>query len=268
MPGTRIRSADRVLDVLELLAEAPGGEASLKDIAAALDLHPTTAYHTLATLRERGVLAQDPRSRRYRLGPRAFWLASAILGTVDLLRAARPAMRDFAARTGEAITLSVLDGEWVLGLDRVSPRNLTPGFADSPRRAPVYCTALGKVLASGLTDDRVLEILRATGMPPRTPNTRRTPQEFLAELVRVRAEGVAYDHEEWQAGFVCVAAPVHDFSSQILAALSSGGQAVRMQGRHLAEVTDALRETARAISRELGYREEAGPGARPHPAER
>ena len=48
------------------------------------------------------------------------------------------------------------------------------------------------------------------------------PKLFLAELVRIRAEGLAYDQEESRPGLVCVASAVHGPGGVVRGAWRSG----------------------------------------------
>jgi DNA-binding IclR family transcriptional regulator len=75
---------------------------------------------------------------------------------------------------------------------------------------PNNCTAIGKALLAGLTDEQV-ERLLPEHLPAETANTITDRAELLADLERVRASGVAYDREELTIG---IPAPTARFGRQ------------------------------------------------------
>lgn len=255
----KIQSAERALRLLEYVAQSPDAEVSLSDIASALDVPPSTAHHLVRTLLARGYLAQNPATRRYSLGTAALTLATATMGKFALLQVAPPLMRRFASETEEAVTLAVLDWPWAMAIYRAEPGSGLPEGASSARRAPVYCTAVGKVLVSEMTEDEVRALLETSGMEPRTPHTLTSPEAFLAEVEWVRRHGLAVDNEEWVPGVRCVAVPVRDYAGHIVAAVSVAGSVKRLDGQYLDGLIRRLRSLARAISSALGYKDaEAG----------
>jgi DNA-binding IclR family transcriptional regulator len=65
----------------------------------------------------------------------------------------------------------------------------------------------------------------AAGLVRRTPRTVVAPGLLRQELDRVRACGVAEEHEESTVGIACTAAPVMDASGRAVAAISITGWA-------------------------------------------
>ena len=72
------------------------------------------------------------------------------------------------------------------------------------------------------------------------------------ELEHIRRVGVAYDHEEAQVGLSCVAAPIYDFTGEVIAALSMSLPTVRFLPAE-AFLTQAVKEAVSVISQSLGY---------------
>src|SRR5947207_235121 len=66
--GTRLRTVDRALSVLEFVAEAPR-EPSIKEVARGLGLNLSACYHLVNTLESRAYLMKG-QDHRLRLGPR------------------------------------------------------------------------------------------------------------------------------------------------------------------------------------------------------
>ena len=88
----------------------------------------------------------------------------------------------------------------------------------------------------------------AAGLPRVSERTVTAPRIFLAELDRIRDEGVAYDLEESRLGLVCVASPVHGPGGAARGALSVSGWSARLKADR---VGPAVRTAALTISRAL-----------------
>ena len=127
-------------------------------------------------------------------------------------------------------------------------------------RQPLTSTGLGKAL---LLDDPAhrWETLfvddRAAGAPA---------AEWSVWLERMNGyvgEGRAFDLEENQDQIRCVAAPIRDASGRIVAAISVSSAAQYMADSRMADLSGDVRATATAISRDLGWTEDAPKGGRP-----
>lgn len=94
---------------------------------------------------------------------------------------------------------------------------------------PNNCTAIGKALLAGLTDEQV-ERLLPERLPAETANTITDRAELLADLELVRASGVVYDREELTIGISAVGAGIRDAGS-VVAALSIPVPTARFGGQ-------------------------------------
>jgi DNA-binding IclR family transcriptional regulator len=73
----------------------------------------------------------------------------------------------------------------------------------------------------------------------------------VAELERVREQGYAIDDEENSLGARCVGAPIFDPGEAVTAVLGVSGTLTQMDEVSMVKIVDALKETARRISRQL-----------------
>ncbi len=104
----KVKSADRVMAVLDLVAER--GSLGFSGIAAALELPKSSAHALLRTMESRGYLALEPERREYRLGTRIWELAQVFHGIEDLRTLMKPLMNEVVAKTGETVQLAMLEG--------------------------------------------------------------------------------------------------------------------------------------------------------------
>src|SRR5829696_1122016 len=88
--GYPVKSADRALDILELLSDSGPG-LTLAEIAKALGIARSSAHGLVHTLLARHYIAvDDGRGRRFRLGVRLVQLGLSVVDRIDLRTAARP----------------------------------------------------------------------------------------------------------------------------------------------------------------------------------
>lgn len=74
------------------------------------------------------------------------------------------------------------------------------------------------------------------------------------ELEKALAQGYAMDREEREEDVTCIAAPLYDYSGEVVAALSISAPSSRLGKGRQQELLPMLMTTAANISRELGYR--------------
>ncbi|MBM7503617.1 IclR family transcriptional regulator [Agromyces aurantiacus] len=101
-------AVDKALDILELLADRPGGMTQL-DIARAIGLSSGQVFRPLMRLERRGYLRRDRQTGLYELSMRLFDLAHRAEPLRSLVSASAIPMRELATSTRQSCNLSVLD---------------------------------------------------------------------------------------------------------------------------------------------------------------
>jgi DNA-binding IclR family transcriptional regulator len=249
-----------VANALRLLEEFRQDiEIGVAELARRLGLHKNNVFRLLATLQEGGYIEQDPHTERYRLGLAALDLGQSFLRSRPLLGRARPFLEELSHDTGESAHVGVLDDFEVVHLAGIAPDRLIVTPLRVGRRLPVHCTALGKVLvgcsptAQREAYDRVLA--RDGALVARTRATIVDPDKLIEHLRTVAGQGFAIDRDECEAGLACAAAPVHDASGCVAAALSVSAPSTRVSEEDLMrQVLPRVTQAAERLSRELGYR--------------
>lgn len=213
--ATSLIKALRVLLALESSVDGRG----VSDIARALGLPKSAVHRLLVTFRDHGFVRQSAADSRYTLGPT---LARLGLRAADLFTprgVARPHLETLADRLGETIFLGVLDAHEVLVVDKVERGQAQRLSPELGARLPLFTTALGKALAA-YSEPAVQAKLTAAAQAADRPNgTRQNPprhQEFAA----IARQGVAVSLEEWTANVCCLAAPIFNGRSQVVAAVA------------------------------------------------
>src|ERR687893_504055 len=100
-----VQSVDRAVSVMEFLSRH--GWSGVTEVARELDIHKSTAYRLLTTLRDRGLVEQDAATEKYRLGFGLIALASSVTAELDVARCSRPVCERLSERTRETVTIAV-----------------------------------------------------------------------------------------------------------------------------------------------------------------
>ena len=236
------------LSVLELLAKADG-PVRLSTIAEQLDLQKSNVHRLLATFIELGYVTKEPESGRYALTLRLWELGAAVLAMHPAKRAAAPYMQELHAATSETVSLTVLDGDDVLYLDKiVAPRVLR--FTTRPgSRAPAALVAPGKALLAHEPDP--LAIIKRAAKQPVNGKKIDVPS-LVAELETVRRNGYSVSKSTLTPGLVGIAAPIMGRDARAAAALSVSGPAERLSDKKVREVVDAVLNACARIAETVG----------------
>lgn len=246
------QTVDRALTVLSCFSlERP--ELSLTEIAQILELHPSTVHRLLKTMEAGGYVERDPRSGDYRLGLQIIELAGIALNQSELRRHGLGELDHLRDTLNLNANLAVLDRGDVFHV-AYAVRSDTPRFYTAlGRRAVAHCTSLGKVLLAAQPRTTVHADVQTRGWRPYTPHSIQDLAQLDQCLDEVATVGYAIDREERSLGTWCVAAPVRDYTSQVVAALSVTGPKQQVGGDALETVIAAVREHAHRLSMKLGY---------------
>jgi DNA-binding IclR family transcriptional regulator len=249
----RVKSAGRVIEILEILAAHQQGMQH-KDIAEGLLIPKGSLTKLLANLVESRYLSFDPAAKTYRLGSGVLALADAYLSGLDIVQAAQPIVRRLVARTGESVSLQVLEGRFAVVVHRQygnQPMSFRLGIG---ARIPLYATASGKVLLAFSSREVIDAYLSAVELKPLTRATITDPALLLRELESIRSSGIAYSRQEQFEGLSSTAAPVFGLNRRATASMTIMYLNVRTPEIDWSVVENALREAADELSDRLGYR--------------
>lgn len=258
---TGAQVVDRVVDILETLLSL-GPELGVSEISRALGLKKATAHRLLASLRRRNMVAQDPVTRRYRLGGKLWELGSVATSQVDWAARVKPFLEQLTQEAGETSHLAVLNDGQVLYVEKVESSRSLRMPSQVGRRLPFHCTGVGKALVAFLPDDVLDGLIARRGLARMTLNTITDPARLRAELARTRERGYAIDSEEIEEGLVCIAAPVRDHTAHVVAAISIAGPSSRLRIADAERHAPLVMRAADAISAALGWPAEGEAGRR------
>jgi DNA-binding IclR family transcriptional regulator len=249
---TVIQSLQRGLSILEMIARNGAG-VTMAEVSRKIGLHPSTTFHLLRTLTVLGYLVQEETGREYRLGSKIFQLAASASTEVQFLRISAPLLTEMAQQTGETSHLAIFDNGEVIVINKIDgggPVRLSDRVG-YPR--PAHATAIGKVLLAHLSEVEQKTCLAKHELRSCTPRTITALPVLEQELARVRDQGYAFDDEEFAQGIRCLAAPVRNFTGDVVAAIGISGPVWRVSLDRVAQLTEFVKAVGRRLSSELGY---------------
>ena len=92
------------------------------------------------------------------------------------------------------------------------------------------------------------------GLRPYTPNTTTDPSALYQELVQVKEQGYAIGREDFEIGLNEIAAPIHDHTGEVMAAISISGPAFRVSPERFVSLIQHVQQAASTLSERLGCR--------------
>ncbi len=248
-PDAPLRSAGNLLAVLACFSvRRPSW--TLTELSREVGLVKSTVFRILATLEAHRFLARDDETGAYRPTMRTWQIGAAALVMNGLHEAARRFLPRLSERTGETAYATVLDGREAIHVDVYVARNPVRLHAEIGDRFPAHAVAGGKVLLAALPDEAVETYIRG-GLPAYTDRTLTDPEDFRAELDQVRQQGYALNRGERQHYVVGAAAPVHNHTGTVIAAIAAAGPSIRITD-DLHAVGRVVREVADEMSFSLG----------------
>lgn len=246
------------LRALELLAssEAPRG---VSELARELDLPKSNVHRTLQTLVAAGYVRAKA-GGLYECTLKLFEIASPVLARIDVRQVADSFMRALADATQETVHLSILDRGEVIYLHKIESPHPVRAYSSIGGRAPAYCVASGKALLA-YQDESFFQYL-PDPLPAYTPRTITSQDELRRELEQVRIQGFAINRGEWRDSVCGLAAIIHDALGKPVASIGISGPADRVTPTALRRFSETVVDSARGLSRALGYNPISTPPAK------
>lgn len=243
----------RGLDVLQAVA---AGATNLASLAEALNLNRSTTHRLAATLVGRRYLSFAPRVG-YALGPKLLELGFQARAQMSLARVAREHIEMLAAGTGDTVHLGVLDGPRAFYLDKIPGSRRVEISSRVGERQPLRSTGLGKALILDETETRWRELYEYENREGKPYDVSLTV--WLRRMGEYAKSGYTLDLEENEDRIRCVAAPVRDATNQIVGAISVSSAAQYMSDARMQALAEEVRNCARMISLDMGWRDDSQP---------
>jgi DNA-binding IclR family transcriptional regulator len=205
----------------------------------------------LQTLQAHGFVEQDRDSDKYQLGAGLLQLGNSYLDLNELRARSLVHAERLAGRADAAVRVGVTHGASVVIVHHVFRPDTTLQILEVGAELPMHASALGKAMLAFAPDEALADLLSEP--LPRLTSKTLTPGALRSELNDVRQQGYARERDEAILGDSSLASPIFDHSGHAVGAIGVVGDTERLMARSaLRQLTAAVAEAARGISRELG----------------
>ena len=249
-----IQSVERALQILDLFNDQ-ATELKITEISQQMGLSKSTLHSLLKTLQLHGYIDQNPDNGKYCLGMKLVERGHFVVGTMDIRQKAKSWLTTLSQETGQTTHLGILDGNEGVYIEKIEGKQAAIAYSRIGRRLPVHATAIGKVLMAWLGDEELNALLDGYSFTRFTPATLTDRAALLAALAQTRHNRYALDNEENEPGVRCIAVPVWNHESRVIAALSLSTLTSRVNDEQLAACRQKLVAAGLGLSKTLGYRE-------------
>jgi DNA-binding IclR family transcriptional regulator len=249
----RVQALERALDILDCFT-FQNRDLNLTEIVGQTGLNKTTVKRLISNLTSRGYLQQDPRSKRYKLGMRLFELGGIVFSSFSLGEAAASHMSRLEKKTGATVLLGTIMEDQLVYVGKREGTGMLRISSDIGWRRPLHYGMLGMTLMAFLDGEHVKEILAKYPLEAHTPITITDRTAFSLRLEEIRRQGYVVEQGEVVEGVTGIAAPIRDYSRQVIGAL---GIAFAGNRKHLEkgldQCVDQVKSACEEISASLGY---------------
>ncbi|RKD26773.1 IclR family transcriptional regulator [Ammoniphilus oxalaticus] len=249
-----VKSLGRALQILDFLRKRKVG-CGVTEISKELGFNKTSVYRMLSTFVQYGYVEQETETDRYKLGYKVLELSSSLLDSIDLRAEAKPFLKELEQLTNEVIHLVVYDRGEVVYIEKLEGNETLRMHSKVGTRAPMHCTSVGKAILAYLPRKEVEKAFDEYPFEPHTPFTITDKESLYQQLDKIKEKGYALDLEENELGINCIAVPIFDHTSNVIAAFSISGPKMRMTEERLSKLENKVMSIGKQISKRLGYSE-------------
>lgn len=247
MPSSyEINSIARAAEVLKCLSN---GVTQLSEISRRLDVNKATIHRILKTLEMKGMISQDPATRKYYLGPLIQTLAENLEAVHQVVvQLAKSEMEHLKNIFGETVVIQIRRGAERLILEKVPGSHAIQYSPEKTHTASIHVGAGGKILLAGMDDAQLSQLFNRLELINVGPNAITDKGVLVTELEKVRKQGYATSFGEAVEGAASIAVPILNYSCPV--ALIIIGPESRVK-ENSATMLSELQASAAVISQKI-----------------
>lgn len=238
---------DRAVAILQAVADAPR-PPSITELALDCGLPVPTVHRLVGQLEKRKLVGRSLGTRRIVVGPALVRLGIASLEAALRSDRSHQVLVALANRCGEHCQLGRRFDDTIVYTDSARAARSEGLYFEPGRRAPMYCTSIGKLFLAEMSDADLDWWLAHAPLERMTPNTVVAPASLRAVIRRVRREGWATTNQELIAGVVGCAVPVRDAAGRLVAGLGISAPSARVPFDKLQKLRPLMESAATEIA--------------------
>jgi len=227
-------------------------DLSITELSRMLRVNKNYVFRLLATMERRGFVERNPQSGSYRLGITTLQMGESCSRSKHITREAHVTLDHMTRLCRETSMLHVLtDGDLVCVdvVDSTLPIRVQAKIGTS---LPLQVTASGRVMLA-FGNAEALSSCKGHG----TAEKEKLSVSTLNELHRIREQGYAISHGEFNPDVCAAAAPVLDHRSRVAGVIAVVGPCCRISFERLdCEIAPLVVKSAQDLSAGMGFSEQ------------
>jgi IclR family transcriptional regulator, KDG regulon repressor len=249
-PKYPVQTLEKALEVIEILKNGPSEGLRIKELSDKLGMGKSTVHRILDTLAAYRYVEKVSGGTKYRLSWKLFEIGNVIPRQRNLENIDVDILRNVCEKFRETVNLGIRVNSTLVIVSKVDPQQVAiKAGLYVGEQEPLHATAMGKVL---ICEQNISEIFNVEPLEQYTPRTITSLEALEEHLKLVREQGYAVDDEEYSIGLFCIAMPVRNYNSDIVAALSISGPAFRLNYSKIINIREELKEACEKLSLHFG----------------
>ncbi|MFW2367954.1 MAG: IclR family transcriptional regulator [Desulforhopalus sp.] len=229
--SNEINSIVRAAEILKYLSN---GISKMTEISRRLEVNKATVHQILKTLESKGLVSQDPASRKYYLGPLIQALAENPMMVHKIVsRLALPEMERLRDLFNEMVVLQIRRGGQRLVLEKVASSQTFSYFPEQKELAPIHAGAAGKVLLSQMHSLQLANLLERLELNKVSINTVTDKKKLALELEEIRTKGYSISISETVTNAAAIAVPLKNYTCPVALAIVGSDDQIIERKEHI-----------------------------------
>ena len=226
----------------------------LKEISNLCELSPSKIHSYLVSFLNQGLVAQDPISSHYSLGPYALQLGLGYLDQVNLFAVAKPFMEKIAQEIGQTVFLGVWGNKGPTIVYRVDSQN-SSGILQLRIGSVlgVLDSALGMSFAAHLPENYTKKYI---DKELKKGKIFKNKKELDLELNSFKENGISRSSGKLLSEFTALSVPIFNFTKTMIAGITIMGRIDELDDSLNGEVAEKMKSYGLAISEDRGYKKD------------
>lgn len=247
--GTILKSVQNGLRIIRLFSkEQPVW--GVTEIATSLQLNKSTVSRLVRDLVTEGYL--EKAKTKYRLGLSLLCLSGVITSHLEIHREAKETLQTLVDKLAETAHLAILESSNITYLHKVECSHPVRLLSHIGKQNPAAYTSSGKVLLAYQSTEFIQKEIEPT-LSKMGPNSKTTLKEINNDLHMAREKGFSVCIEELHEDVVSIAAPIRDYTGEVIAAVSVVGPCERITKERIPFFIKEIVKAGKEISCKLGH---------------
>ncbi|WZL72202.1 IclR family transcriptional regulator [Clostridiaceae bacterium 35-E11] len=240
-----ITMVDRAFEILEYISNRDKS-VGISQIAHELDLPKANIFRILNTLHKWNIVERS-HNDKYDLGKGLIKYGNKAKERIDLISIASPIVKNLSLEIGETVNIGIQYEGNVLTVYSEEGESSSLVSKLIPI-SPLNCSSMGKIFLAHFTNEEIMKYFQTSNLEKRTINSIVAVEDYLKIRNTILEENIAFDHEEYEYGLTCIAAPIKSIDGRVIAAISVSGPTSRLKFKGMKKIKDKLIDSANTIS--------------------